>query len=80
LSGVIFPTKAIKELLKKIEFVPNCTCGEFFTNQRVKVTENNFLLGFNAIFKHGINKHDLVIGDEFEVEFNFKKKICTLNV
>jgi hypothetical protein len=80
LSGVIFPTKAIKELLRNIEFLPNCTCGELFTNQRVKVTESNFLMGFNAIFKHGINEHSLVIGDEFEIEFNFKMNSCTLNV
>ena len=37
-------------------------------------------MGFNAIFKHGINEHNLIIGDEFEVEFNFKKNSCTLNV
>jgi hypothetical protein len=80
LSGVIFPTKAIKELLRNIEFIPSCTCEELFTNQRVKVTETNFLMGFNAIFKHGINEHNLIIGDEFEVEFNFKKNSCTLNV
>ncbi|MEI7670379.1 MAG: sigma factor-like helix-turn-helix DNA-binding protein, partial [Pseudomonadota bacterium] len=80
LSGVIFPTKAIKEMLRNIEFLPNCTCGELFTNQRVKVTESNFLMGFNAIFKHGINEHSLLIGDEFEIEFNFKMNSCTLNV
>jgi len=80
LSGVIFPTKAIKELLRNMEFAPSCTCGELFTNQRVKVTESNFLLGFNAIFKHGINEHSLIIGDEFEIEFNFKMNSCTLNV
>ena len=80
LSGVIFPTKAIKELLRNIEFLPICTCGELFTNQRVKVTESNFLMGFNAIFKHGINEHNLVIGDEFEVEFNFEMNSCILNV
>jgi len=80
LSGVIFPTKAIKEMLRNIEFLPNCTCGELFTNQRVKVTESNFLMGFNAIFKHGINKHGFIIGDEFELEFNFKMNSCTLNV
>ena len=80
LSGVIFPTKAVKELLRNIEFLPNCTCGKLFTNQRVKVTESNFLMGFNAIFKHGINEHGLKVGSEFEVEFNFKLNSCTLNV
>ena len=80
LSGVIFPTKAVKELLRNIEFIPSCTCKKLFTNQRVKVTETNFLMGFNAIFKHGINEHNLIIGDEFVVEFNFKKNSCTLNV
>jgi hypothetical protein len=80
LSGVIFPTKAIKEILRNIEFVPNCTCGDLLTNQRVKVTESNFLMGFNAIFKHGINAHNLTVGGEFEVEFDFKEKSCTLNV
>jgi len=80
LSGVIFPTKAVKEMLRNMEFIPNCTCGELFTNQRVKVTESNFLMGFNAIFKHGINEHGLIVGGEFEVEFNFKLNSCTLNV
>jgi hypothetical protein len=80
LSGVIFPTKAVKEMLRNMEFMPNCTCGQLFTNQRVKVTESNFLMGFNAIFKHGINEHDLIVGSEFEVEFNFKLNSCTLNV
>jgi hypothetical protein len=80
LSGVIFPTKAVKEILRNMEFMPNCTCGQLFTNQRVKVTESNFLMGFNAIFKHGINEHGLIVGSEFEVEFNFKLNSCTLNV
>jgi hypothetical protein len=80
LSGVIFPTKAVKEILRNMEFMPNCTCGQLFTNQRVKVTESNFLMGFNAIFKHGINEHSLMVGSKFEVEFNFKLSSCTLNV
>jgi len=80
LNGVIFPTKVIKELLRNIEFVPNCSCEELFTNQRVRVTESNFLMGFSAIFKHGINEHNLVVGDEFEVEFDFNGNSCRLNV
>lgn len=80
LSGVIFPTKAVKEILRNMEFRPKCNCGQLFTSQRIKVTESNFLMGFNAIFKHGINEHGLIVGSEFEVEFDFKLNSCTLNV
>lgn len=70
-SGVIFPPKIVKEMIFDRFFECECECGELITEQNIRISETGFLIGFTALFYHGINKHGQGIGDEFKILFSF---------
>jgi hypothetical protein len=77
-SGVIMPSREIKELVAGYTFTPTCQCGAIETKQILRLTNEGFWLGYQSIFSHAFQEHEYGVDSEFRLFFNFDLKTATL--
>jgi hypothetical protein len=77
IGGVIFAPRALKEMLRGLEFESGCSCRGLRSEQKVKITTANFLTGFTAMFKHAMSAHQFALGSEFPFFIDFDNHTVT---
>jgi hypothetical protein len=78
-SGVVIPTREIKEVFSGSVFTPFCTCGPIDSKQVLRLSKEGFWMGFQSIFAHALQKHSFEAGTEFRIFFDFDQKKAILN-
>lgn len=70
-SGVIMPSREIKQLFNGTIFKPICPCGGIESKQILKISKEGFWMGYQSILNHGLQKHEYGVSSEYEVSFDF---------
>ncbi len=78
-GGVLFLPRQIKKHFEGFEGSTACSCGKLDSKQRVKLTKDGFLVGFQAIFSHGIMEHKKKPLEKYEISFDFEKLVAKLD-
>jgi hypothetical protein len=77
-SGVLLPSREIKEVFRDSVFAPNCECGPIDSKQLVKLSNDGFWTGFQSFFAHALNGHSYTTFSTYEIYFDFDLKKATL--
>lgn len=79
-SGILFPPRELREMIKDVAFSVVCSCEKLISNQQLRLTADDFWTGFTAAIRHFMNLHDFVKGDQLVIWLNFQTKIATCRV
>lgn len=79
-SGVLMPSREVKELFNSAVFIPRCSCGNIETVQVLKLKSEGFWTGFQSIFGHALSEHDYGVNSEFRIYFDFQAKTALLRI
>ena len=78
-SGVLLPSREIKDIFEDTIFSPSCTCGLIESKQLIRLSKEGFWLGFQSIFAHALQNHGFTINSQYELFFDFDLKSVTLD-
>jgi hypothetical protein len=78
-SGVLLPSREIKEIFTDSTFSPFCTCGPIESKQVLRLSKEGFWMGFQSIFAHALQKHSFNANTPFQILFDFDQKKAILN-
>ena len=59
-------------------FDSHCSCGKLASKQQVKFAPSGFWTGFTAMFRHGMNEHQMKEDSEFIFIFDFDNSSVAL--
>lgn len=79
-SGILFPSTELREMIKDSTFSVVCGCGKLNSIQQLRLTPDDFWMGFTAAIKHFMELHHFSKGDELVILLNFESKIATCRV
>ena len=77
-SGVLLPSREVKEIFTDSVFSPSCLCGPIESKQLVKLSNDGFWTGFQSFFAHALQNHEYTTASNFEIFFDFDLKKATL--
>lgn len=78
-SGVLLPSREIKEIFTDSTFSPFCACGPIESKQVLRLSKEGFWMGFQSIFGHALQKHAFNANTPFQILFDFDQKKAFLN-
>jgi hypothetical protein len=78
-SGVLLPSREIKDIFKDSIFSPSCTCGVMESKQLIRLSKEGFWLGFQSFFAHALQNHGFTINSQYELFFDFDLKSVILD-
>lgn len=78
-SGVLLPSREIKEIFTDSTFSPFCTCGPIESKQVLRLSKEGFWMGFQSIFAHALQRHSFNANTPFQILFDFDQKKGILN-
>ena len=78
-SGVVLPSREIKEIFTDSTFSPFCACGPIESKQVLRLSKEGFWMGFQSIFAHALQKHAFNANTPFQILFDFDQKKAFLN-
>jgi hypothetical protein len=73
-SGVVLPSREIKEIFTDSVFSPFCSCGPIESKQVIRLSKEGFWMGFQSIFAHALQKHSFNANTAFQILFDFDQK------
>ena len=78
-SGVILPSREIKDIFRDSIFTPSCICGSMDSKQLIRLSKEGFWKGFQSIFTHALQNHDFTTNSRFNLLFDFDLKSVILD-
>ena len=78
-SGVLLPSREIKDIFRDSIFTPSCVCGSMDSKQLIRLSKEGFWTGFQSIFAHALQNHDFTINSRFNLFFDFDLKTLILD-
>lgn len=78
-SGVILPSRELRDVFSEFVFSPECVCGAIESKQVIRMSKDGFWTGFQSIFSHGLQQHAFVLGTSYKVFFDFDRNHATLH-
>jgi len=73
-SGVVLPSREIREIFTDSVFSPFCSCGPIESKQVIRLSKEGFWMGFQSIFAHALQKHSFNANTAFQILFDFDQK------
>jgi hypothetical protein len=78
-SGVLLPSREIKDIFRDSIFTPSCICGSMDSKQLIRLSKEGFWTGFQSIFAHALQNHGFTINSRFNLFFDFDLKTVILD-
>ncbi len=78
-SGVLLPSREIKDIFRDSIFTPSCVCGPMDSKQLIRLSKEGFWTGFQSIFAHALQNHGFTINSRFNLFFDFDLKTVILD-
>jgi hypothetical protein len=78
-SGVLLPSREIKDIFRDSIFTPSCVCGSMDSKQLIRLSKEGFWTGFQSIFAHALQNHGFTINSRFNLFFDFDLKTVILD-
>lgn len=78
-SGVLLPSREIKDIFRDSIFTPSCNCGSMDSKQLIRLSKEGFWLGFQSIFTHALQNHGFTTYSRFNLFFDFDLKTVILD-
>lgn len=78
-SGVVLPSRELKELFVDSLFTPECTCGPIESKQILKISKEGFWTGYQSIFSHALQQHKFDTSSVFRIFFDFDRNKAVLH-
>ncbi len=78
-SGVLLPSREIKDIFKDSVFTPSCICGLMESKQLIRLSKEGFWLGFQSFFAHALQNHGFTTNSRFYLFFDFDLKTVSLD-
>ena len=78
-SGVLLPSREIKDIFRDSIFTPSCVCGSMDSKQLIRLSKEGFWTGFQSIFAHALQNHGYTIDSRFNLFFDFDLKTVILD-
>jgi hypothetical protein len=77
-GGVLFPDRALAEMIRDFAFEFRCTCGKLESKSKATYTKNAFWKSFSPLTNH-LRKHgDFELGDAYTFFLDFNNLTATL--
>ena len=78
-SGVLLPSREVKDIFKDAVFAPSCKCGLIETKQIIRLSNQGFWMGFQSFFAHALQNHGFTASSKYKVTFDFDLKMAILD-
>lgn len=75
-AGVLFPKQELRDMVKLYSFPVKCFCGNFESNQMLRMKNPSFWTGFTGSIKHLQNHHGYKKGQEIQILLDMENKLA----